>query len=407
MLKFWNSLHRFCGRFEQKAVHVHLRTISKKRLWTKAIQPDLPVTRIPCVQSTKRLTDATSSLPPNVDSTTVVRKPVRRRRPLTSVYDSTYPRGPEIIGVAMAESFRLLDLLDDEHLFSLYNCTHIDEEIDDGLHFVPKPQYIIDQNVIKEFFLFADGVVVFWGINHIERSQIMDILSQYAELPFEASVVLEETDTLSFRMVKEGETRLKGEQLLLNFTNYLDGHFSSLATLERFAFSHGMAASVKVAIWEAQLLEYAEPLAKASKGLSVGKIPLKRKNVLMQTGTLLSLRHSINLNTNLIDSDFYWEKEDLEPYYRMALKHFAVASRRRMLNAQLDYCSEILKVVNGMQTHNCEARLEWMIIYLIVIEVLFAIIDHFGFNLGPPQKVLIDNCQELVNGINDVMQKRQ
>lgn len=41
-------------------------------------------------------------------------------------------------------------------------------EVDDGLHFIPKPQYIIDKNAIKEFFLFADGVVVFWGINHIE-----------------------------------------------------------------------------------------------------------------------------------------------------------------------------------------------------------------------------------------------
>ncbi|VDO41324.1 unnamed protein product [Brugia timori] len=407
MLKRWSLLRYLFASFEPNASYLRSHAINKKQLWTKAIQSNSLIARVLCMQPIKHFADTTNPLPPTVDSTTVVRKPVRRRRPLTSVYDSTYPRGPEIIGVAMAESFRLLDLLDDDHLFSLYNCTHIDEEIDDGLHFVPKPQYIIDQNAIKEFFLFADGVVVFWGINQIERSQIMDILSQYTELPYEASVVLEETDTLSFRMVKEGETRLKGEQLLLNFANYLDGHFSSLATLERFAFSHGMAASVKVAIWEAQLLEYAEPLAKASKGLSIGKIPLKRKNVLMQTGTLLSLRHSINLNTNLIDSDFYWEKQDLEPYYRMALKHFAVAGRRRMLNAQLDYCSEILKVVNGMQNHNCEARLEWMIIYLIVIEVFFAIIDHFGFNLGPAQKVHIDNCEELVSSINEALQKHR
>ncbi|KAM3724232.1 Required for meiotic nuclear division protein [Dirofilaria immitis] len=405
MLKFWNPLRCLFGF--KKEMYVRSDITNTNQLWTMAIQRDSLLARMLCKQPIKHFADAASQLSPIVDSTTVVRKPVRRRRPLTSVYDSTFPRGPEIVGVAMAESFRLLNLLDDEHLFSLYNCTHIDEEIDDGLHFVPKPQYIIDQNAIKEFFLFADGVVVFWGVNHVERSQITNILSQYAELPYEAAVILDETDTLSFRMVKEGETRMKGDQLLLNCTNYLDGHFSSLATLERFAFSHGMAASVKVAIWEAQLLEYAEPLAKASKGLSVGRIPLKRKNVLMQTGTLLSLRHSINLNTNLIDSDFYWEKQDLEPYYRMALKHFAVSGRRRMLNAQLDYCSEILKVVNDMQTHNREARLEWMIIYLIVIEVFFAVIDHFGFGFGPAQKVHIDNCDELVNGVNEAMQKRQ
>ncbi|MCP9258847.1 N-adenine-specific dna methyltransferase 2-like protein [Dirofilaria immitis] len=506
MLKFWNPLRCLFGF--KKEMYVRSDITNTNQLWTMAIQRDSLLARMLCKQPIKHFADAASQLSPIVDSTTVVRKPVRRRRPLTSVYDSTFPRGPEIVGVAMAESFRLLNLLDDEHLFSLYNCTHIDEvesvafsisnpdlcsacvEIDDGLHFVPKPQYIIDQNAIKEFFCL------------LMRSQITNILSQYAELPYEAAVILDETDTLSFRMVKEGETRMKGDQLLLNCTNYLDGHFSSLATLERFAFSHGMAASVKVAIWEAQLLEYAEPLAKASKGLSVGRIPLKRKNVLMQTGTLLSLRwginsqndsspsnvvlnkdllqkinsirfsiiaasmltaaaipktlitvdnslykihnnnqnifyfspyiadiiggedlveeikkgllkplnlvkHSINLNTNLIDSDFYWEKQDLEPYYRMALKHFAVSGRRRMLNAQLDYCSEILKVVNDMQTHNREARLEWMIIYLIVIEVFFAVIDHFGFGFGPAQKVHIDNCDELVNGVNEAMQKRQ
>lgn len=41
------------------------------------------------MQSTKRFADSANPLPPAIDSTTVVRKPVRRRRPLTSVYDST------------------------------------------------------------------------------------------------------------------------------------------------------------------------------------------------------------------------------------------------------------------------------------------------------------------------------
>lgn len=45
MLKLWNPLHRVCGSFEPKALYVHLRTINKKRLWTKAIQPNLSMAR--------------------------------------------------------------------------------------------------------------------------------------------------------------------------------------------------------------------------------------------------------------------------------------------------------------------------------------------------------------------------
>ncbi|EFO13251.1 hypothetical protein LOAG_15279 [Loa loa] len=126
MLKFRYPLRCLYGSLEWKGLYVHSHMINKKQLWTKAIQPNSLLTRV-LMQSSKRFADAANPLPSTVDSTTVVRKPVRRRRPLTSVYDSTYPRGPEIIGVAMAESFRLLDLLDDENLFSLYNCTHIDE----------------------------------------------------------------------------------------------------------------------------------------------------------------------------------------------------------------------------------------------------------------------------------------
>lgn len=41
-------------------------------------------------------------------------------------------------------------------------------ESDEGLHFVPKDQYIIDRESVREFFVFADGVVVFWGMENAE-----------------------------------------------------------------------------------------------------------------------------------------------------------------------------------------------------------------------------------------------
>lgn len=41
-------------------------------------------------------------------------------------------------------------------------------ESDEGLHFVPKKEYIIDQDALREFFVFVDGVVVFWDMEKCE-----------------------------------------------------------------------------------------------------------------------------------------------------------------------------------------------------------------------------------------------
>ncbi|EJW79444.1 hypothetical protein WUBG_09646 [Wuchereria bancrofti] len=97
MLRRWSLLRYLLASFEPNASHLRSHTINKKQLWTKAIQSNPLVDRVLCMQPAKHFADATNPLPATVDSTTVVRKPVRRRRPLTSVYDSTYPRGPEII----------------------------------------------------------------------------------------------------------------------------------------------------------------------------------------------------------------------------------------------------------------------------------------------------------------------
>jgi uncharacterized Rmd1/YagE family protein len=102
---------------------------------------------------------------------------------------------------------------------------------------------------------------------------------------------------------------------------------SNTDVLSRYAISHGIAASVKIAIWEQQLNDYAEPLQMTTKLLIKGLIPWKRKDSLRRTGEFAALRQSINLDSGLLNTDFYWERDDLEKLFYLAKRYFVVDKR--------------------------------------------------------------------------------
>ncbi|VDM47622.1 unnamed protein product [Toxocara canis] len=324
-----------------------------------------------------------------------LRKTMRKKRPLTAAYDCQPIVGPQIVAIALAESFDLLTIVKDIRLVQVYQPTCVDEESDEGLHFVPKEEYIIEKEAVREFFVFADGVVVFWGMESAERALVLRCLERHTESPYDSRTVEEEVDTMPFALTDGNRTQINSGQLLLNVAKYERGHNSNFSILERYSFSHGMAASVKVAIWESQLSEQAEPLSATTKALSKGVIPWRRKHALKKTGQFSALRHSINLDCNLLNTDFYWEREELEHFYEMALRHFTVPRRLKLLNSRLDYCEDLVKLIDGMLSHRHASTLEWMIIVLIVIEVIF---DIWSFIDSSPKKVIV--CKEVVDTTN-------
>ncbi|TKR95060.1 hypothetical protein L596_009279 [Steinernema carpocapsae] len=78
-----------------------------------------------------------------------------------------------------------------------------------------------------------------------------------------------------------------------------------------------------------------------------GKVLWSRKKAMQ----FAALRHSINLNTCLLNDDFYWERPELEEHYKQALKYFAVAQRLRQINSKLDYCEECVRQIDSMLSH--------------------------------------------------------
>uniref|UniRef100_A0A0N5AU76 DUF155 domain-containing protein n=1 Tax=Syphacia muris TaxID=451379 RepID=A0A0N5AU76_9BILA len=289
--------------------------------------------------------------------------------------------GQYIVAVALGESFDLSNIVSDELLAKNYLATCVDEVSEEGLHFVARGKYDdINAKNICEFFVFGDGVVVFWGVNKAEQNFITGLLIKHVISPYKSLLVTEEADSLAFLVVDEGKSRVSKNCFHLDISQHNCGFRDTSSILERYAFSHGMAASVKVGVWESQLSSKAEPLAAIAEALANGVIPWKRHEALRQTGQFAKLRHSINLNCDLLDTDFYWERENLESFYYMAFHHFSINKRLKLLNSRLDYCAELVSIVDRILCDRHASMLEWMIIILIVVEVFFDV-WHFSASL--------------------------
>ena len=92
-------------------------------------------------------------------------------------------------------------------------------------------------------------------------------------------------------------------------------------------------------------------------------------------GELFIERSSVNLHFDILDvPEFFWEHSELEPLYRMISKHFDLATRLEVLNKKLDTIRDLFTVLVNELNHQHSSKLEWIIIWLIVIEVVVTLL---------------------------------
>jgi len=73
----------------------------------------------------------------------------------------------------------------------------------------------------------------------------------------------------------------------------------------------------------------------------------------------------------LLDTpEFFWEYSELEPYYRLVAHYLDIERRVNVLNQRLTVLKELFDMLNNEINHKHSSRLEWTIIWLIVIEVI-------------------------------------
>ncbi|XP_069824499.1 required for meiotic nuclear division protein 1 homolog [Dendropsophus ebraccatus] len=228
------------------------------------------------------------------------------------------------------------------------------------------------ENVSKEYdsgviFFFREGVVVFWNIEESSMKQVMKILERHEIQPYEVALVHWENEEINYSFA-DGHTRLVKGEIVLDSELEADD-----LILQKFAFSNALSLSVKLAMWESTLDTFVESIQSIPEMLKARRrLKLSHDDVMQKIGELFALRHRINLSSDLLlTPDFYWDRENLEHLYDKTCQFLSINRRVKVINEKLQHCTELTDLMRNHLNEKHGLRLEWMIVILITIEVLF------------------------------------
>jgi len=209
-------------------------------------------------------------------------------------------------------------------------------------------------------FFFPYGALVCWGFS---LKKGLEFLEEAKEFTHQACDL--ETDEFTYTY---GDTlKIFDDEITLPNPDILT----------KLALSHGIAQSVKLATFEILTQKTMHHTRRIPDDLAQhGKISLSRKEIRRKMGQLFIDRNSINLHTNVLDlPDFFWDHSDLEPLYKAIANYLDIKNRNEVLNQRLDVIRELFEMLGNELNHQHSNRLEWTIIWLIVIEVIISVLS--------------------------------
>lgn len=211
-------------------------------------------------------------------------------------------------------------------------------------------------------FFFPYGCVVFWGLDLDLEGDFLDLLRAFSNDP-RVSIIQDECTFIYSDMTAIHEER---DEILVEFND----------ELIILSISYGLSQSVKLTACEESINTTIQNTRHLPDELAKeGKISLSRKKLSQKLGALFAERHAINLHTDVLDTpEFFWRRPKYEPYYQMSAAYLDIQTRTEILNRRLGVIHELYGILADELKHLHSSRLEMIIIFLIVIEVVVAIL---------------------------------
>ncbi|CDO63963.1 conserved protein, unknown function [Plasmodium reichenowi] len=230
----------------------------------------------------------------------------------------------------------------------------------------------------KIFFLFRFGCIVLWDFNIKEKEILFMYLKDYLSeahtennneldsMFYIMNVQNELSDNKSVKAADSPSFKIKNDIIYI----YTKDIF------EKLSYSYAFAQSVKLSYFENVVDDTIEKTKSIPECLArTGKIQLKKNDISKKIGELFVNRFYINMNTDMLDTpEIFWDHDDFTDTYEYFGKYLDISKRVEILNHRLDIIKDLYDMLQNELTIQHGYKLEWIVIYLICIEVLIDIV---------------------------------
>lgn len=208
-------------------------------------------------------------------------------------------------------------------------------------------------------FYFSYGTAICWNMSKEEGRIFLEEVKPFEVQPLD-DIELEE-----FSYTYGDTAKVKENEMVL----------PNQDPLTKLALSYGLSQSVRLATFEIALQKTFKETKEIPEDLArYGSISLSKSEIRKKMGKLFIERSSISLYVDALDSpDFFWEYPELEPLYKLVAGDEELEKRVEVLNRRLGIVHELLEMLGNELNHQHSSRLEWIIIWLILIEIVLAL----------------------------------
>ncbi|KAK9862795.1 hypothetical protein WJX84_004064 [Apatococcus fuscideae] len=141
-----------------------------------------------------------------------------------------------------------------------------------------------------------------------------------------------------------------------------------------FAFSQ----STKLCTFEERVVDIVASTKDLPEILATtGKTPLSRKQIAQLIGKVFIQKSAVNLLSTVLDTpEFFWSAPDtMQALYKRVCEYVELDDRVEVLNNRFSVLQEMLDMLRDHQNNFHTARLEWIVIWLIVVEVVVGLFE--------------------------------